>query len=308
MTHRLLLLWLLCWSVPVLAGPKVVVSVAPIHSLVSGVMEGVGEPQLLIPAGASPHDFALKPSDARALNEAELIVWVGAGLEGVLARPIRALGGDASVMELAAVEGMTVLPSREGVDWHKEEDEAQDTHSPDHEHGAIDTHLWLSPDNAVQIIHAVAEMLSKLDSVNAKQYQANATALDERVKRMSGSLQQKLAPVQDKPYIVFHDAYHYFEQAFGLSPAGAIAVSPERRPGARRIMNIRKTIEKRGAVCVFSEPQFRPAMVKVVMEGSPARHGVLDPLGVGLAPGKEQWFQLMQNLADNLHNCLSDDS
>jgi zinc transport system substrate-binding protein len=266
-------------------------------------MDGVAEPQLLIPANASPHAYALKPSDARALSGAELVVWVGEALEVVLEKPLHALAGKAQVLELSTLEEMQLLPTREGGVWPEEvEHEAEHAH---HGHGEMDTHLWLSPANARQIVTAVAERLSDLDGANAERYRANADNMLRRISELERQLRGQLAPVRELPYIVFHDAYHYFEKAFLLHPVGAIAVSPDRRPGARRLVEIRDTIRQRGALCVFSEPQFRPATVQVVLEGSDARHGVLDPLGAELSPGKQQWFDLMQGLADNLVGCLA---
>jgi len=308
MGRKLLLLLALCWSLPVLAAPKVVVSTMPLHSLVSGVMEGVGTPQLLIGANASPHDYTLKPSDARALSEADLVVWVGENLETMLERPLQALAGKERILELSTIKGITLLPTRKGGTWEGDRHENEGGHAGEHaghDHGGMDSHLWLSPENARLIVAVVAEQLSTLDAANAKTYQANAAAMDTRIVALKKKLQAQLAPVRERPYIVFHDAYHYFEEAFGLHPAGAIAVNPEHRPGARRIVEIRQAIRDRGASCVFSEPQFRPAIVDVVLEGSGARHGVLDPLGSTLSPGQGQWFALMQGLADNLTGCLS---
>ncbi len=295
----------LVWALPSLAAPKVVTSILPLHSLVSGVMDGVGEPQLLIGANASPHAYALKPSDARALSEATLIIWVGEDLEAVLARPLHALGGAARVLELSTLDGMRLLASRKGGAWKEskhEEANVEEGHA--HHHGEADTHLWLSPQNARLIVSAVAERLSDMDPSNAERYQANAASMERRILALAASLKKQLASISERPYIVFHDAYHYFEEAFDLHPAGAIAVSPDRRPGARRIAEIRQTIRDSGAACVFSEPQFRPAIVEVVLEGTDARHGVLDPLGASLPPGKELWFGLMQGLADSLSRCL----
>lgn len=313
MVRHFTLLLVLCWALPAMAAPKVVTSILPIHSLVSGVMDGVGEPQLLIGANASPHAYALKPSDARALSEAELIIWIGEEMEAVLEQPLRSMADSARVLELSSLEGMQLLPSRKGGVWWENEHEeahARERHGHDHghHHGEMDNHLWLSPHNARRIITAVAEQLSELDTINAERYRANAAAMDQHIVAMEASLKKQLAPVREHHYIVFHDAYHYFEDAFGLHPAGAISISPDRRPGARRISEIRQAIRKSGARCVFSEPQFRPAIVEVVLEGSGARHGVLDPLGAALAPGKEQWFGLMQGVADNLVACLSGDS
>lgn len=308
MRRIVLLLWAIGWSLPAIsaaAPPQVVVSIAPLHSLVSGVMAGVAEPRLLIGGGASPHAYALKPSDARALSEAALIVWVGEGLESMLERPLHSLAGKARVLELSTLEGMYQLPTREGGPWEGHDAAEPDTHGAGHGHGdEMDAHLWLSPDNARRIVMVVARVLTQLDPAHEVQYQANAVATTRRIDVLEQRLALQLASLRERRYIVFHDAYHYFEEAFSLQPAGAIAVSPDRPPGARRISEIRQKIRDSGASCVFSEPQFRSAIVDVVLEGSSARHGVLDPLGSALAPGQDQWFSLMQGLADNLVSCL----
>jgi zinc transport system substrate-binding protein len=302
MRQIVVLLWALCWSLPSLAAPRVVVSIAPLHSLVSGVMAGVAEPRLLIGGGASPHAYALKPSDARALHQAELIIWVGEGLETMLERPLHSLAGRARILELSGLKELHQLPTREGGPWEGHEG-ASDEHAG-HGDGEMDAHLWLSPDNARRIVVAVAGALVQLDPAHAVQYQANAGDMVGRIDALEQELAQQLAPLREQRYIVFHDAYHYFEEAFALNPAGAIAVSPDRPPGARRISEIRQKITDSGASCVFSEPQFRSAIVEVVLEGTSARPGVLDPLGSGLTPGKEQWFGLIRGLADSLSGCL----
>jgi zinc transport system substrate-binding protein len=197
---------------------------------------------------------------------------------------------------------MKLLPAREGGVWGEHDHDAHDTHQ--HGHGTVDNHLWLAPHNARRTVAAVADELARLDPDNAGRYRANAERLTDRIDSQEQRLSEQLAPYREQPYIVFHDAYHYFEAAFGLHPAGAITVSPEKRPGARRLIEIRRSIRDSGARCVFSEPQFRPDIVEVVLEDTAARHGVLDPLGGELEPGEALWFELMQGLADNLQACL----
>lgn len=306
MRLTLSILLALCWSLPAQAVPRVVVSVSPVHSLVAGVMDGIGEPELLIPASASPHAYALKPSDARALSQADLVVWVGEDLEMVLEQPLHSLAGNAQVLELSTLKDMHMLSTRKGGVWEAEaaDESGHEGHGHAHALGEVDMHLWLAPENARRIVSAVADKLATMDAVNASRYRANAQSVARRITALEEKLQRQLAPLHDRPYIVFHDAYHYFEEVFSLHPAGAISISPDRRPGARRLTEIRAAIKTRGAACVFSEPQFRPATVNVVVEGTGARSGVLDPLGANLAPGKTQWFVLMQQLADNLTACL----
>ncbi|MGM0594973.1 MAG: zinc ABC transporter substrate-binding protein [Pseudomonadota bacterium] len=304
MLRKLPLLLLLCVSLPAsAAAPRVVVSLGPLHSLVAGVMEGVAEPQLLLPPGTSPHAYSLKPSDARALGRAELVIWVGREMEAMLGRPLESLAGGARTLSLVEVEGMALLPAREGGVWQGHDHEAHDEHRA-HEHGAVDNHLWLSPHNARRTVVAVVEALVRLDPDNAARYRDNAERVSARIDELERQLNRQLEPLRERPYIVFHDAYHYFESAFGLHPVGAITVNPEQRPGAKRLIAIRKAIRKSGAECVFSEPQFRPDIVEVVLEDTGARHGVLDPLGAELQPGRDLWFELMRKLGAELKRCL----
>ena len=305
------------------AGIPVVASIVPIHSMVAGVMEGAGTPHLLVPGGASPHSFALRPSDARRLEAAKAVFWVGPSLETFLVRPLKALAQDAAVVALAEAEGVTRLPFRVGGPWdaHEHDDDhgkAKDGHreaaghaherESDHEHDkdghAVDAHIWLDPQNAIAFVGAIAGTLAQADPANAALYQANAGRLLARLRALDAELRQALAPVQNTPYIVFHDAYQYFDTRYGLHPAGSITVSPELSPGARRLVEIRERIRADKAVCVFAEPQFEPKLVRTVVDGTGARVATLDPLGARLKPGPDAYFQLLRNLAKDLTACL----
>jgi zinc transport system substrate-binding protein len=287
------------------AAPEVVVSLKPLHSLVAGVMAGVGEPLLLIQGGGSPHGYTLRPSEARMLSEAQLVVWVGPRLEGFLEKPLLTLAGRARQLELSRELEAEMLPVREGGFW--------ETHASDEEHGAGEAggrahdrhgernqHLWLDPLLAKLIVARTAVALTDIDPVHAHQYQQNAARLQERLDTLHAGLKARLAPVKNIPYIVFHDAYPYFEAAYGLNAVGSVTLSVDRKPGARRIGEIRQKIRELNARCVFSEPQFEPRLVVTVIEGTGARTGVLDPLGAALPSGEECYFQLMNDLADNL--------
>ncbi len=311
------------WAQTPPAAP-VVASVLPIHSLVAGVMEGVGKPYLLVPGGASPHSFALRPSDARKLEAAKAVFWVGPTLETFLVRPLKALTQGATVVALAGAEGVTLLPFREGGPWDEHDHEHEhgqdqghdaeaahghghgDVHGDDHDHAdhGIDAHVWLDPLNAIAFVGAIAEALEQADPANAKTYRSNAGRVVGKLRALDAELRRTLAPAQGKPYIVFHDAYHYFEARYGLHPAGSITVSPELSPGARRLVDIRERIRSDKAVCVFAEPQFEPKLVRTVVEGTETRIGTLDPLGARLKPGPGAYFQLLRNLAKDLTACL----
>jgi zinc transport system substrate-binding protein len=304
----------------------VVASVLPIHSLVAGVMEGVGKPHLLVPGGASPHSFALRPSDARRLEAAKAVFWVGPTLETFLVRLLKVLTQGATVVALAGAEGVTLLPFREGGPWdehdhdhehghsaeaahghddaHEHEHEHDHDHDHDHADHGIDAHVWLDPLNAVAFVGAIAAALEQADPANAKVYRTNAVRVVGKLRALDAELRRTLAPAHGKPYIVFHDAYQYFEARYGLHPAGSITVNPELSPGARRLVDIRERIRSDKAVCVFAEPQFEPKLVRTVIEGTGTRVGTLDPLGARLKPGPGAYFQLLRSLAKDLTACL----
>ena len=283
--------------------PEVVVSILPLHSLVAAVMEGVGAPRLLIRGGASPHDAVLRPSDARALSAAGLVVWAGPGLEAVLVKPLGALAGGARVLTLTEAPGMVLLDQREGGVF---EFEAEAGGEADHdERGGVNPHLWLDPRNAIEIARLVAATLAGLDPGNAPRYAANQARLAARLEALDRELAARLGPVAGIPFAVFHDAYPYFEARYGLRALGALTVNPAVPPGAKRLAALRARLRELGAACVFAEPQFRPAVVAALAEGTGARVATLDPLGAGLAPGPEAYFTLMRALADVLAGCLT---
>jgi zinc transport system substrate-binding protein len=303
--------------------PVVVTSIKPIHSLVSSIMQGVGTPELIVDGAASPHTYNLKPSNARALQNAKVIFWVGPGLEAFLEKPLQALGRDASIAELDNAPGLVKLPFREGGafephddgDEHDsasatpehEHDHAEATHGAeaDHDHGTFDTHLWLDPMNAKAMAAMITTTLVAADPANALTYQGNARALDDRLDALDTELKGIVAPVKGKPFIVFHDAYQYFEHRYGIRVAGSITVSPETIPGAERVSDIHRKVGELGATCVFAEPQFEPRLVNVVIEGTSAKSGVLDPEAATLKAGPDLYFTLMRGIANSMKDCLS---
>ncbi len=289
--------------------PRVVVSILPVHSLVAAVMEGLGAPHLLIRGGASPHDASLRPSDARALSAAELVIWVGPGLEAFLDRPLGVLAGEARTIALGEAPGLRRLGLRAGgaFEPHGATDAAAtERRRSDAEdgHEAVNPHLWLDPENAARIVRIAAQALSELDPANAAAYGANARRLEAELDDLDRALRERLAPVAHVPYVVFHDAYAYLEARYGLRAMGAVTVNPAVPPGARRLAALRRRMVETGAACLFAEPRFRPALVAAVIEGTGARAGTLDPLGADIAPGPEAYFALMRALADDLLACL----
>ena len=279
------------------AGPRVVVTVKPLHSLVAGVMAGIGEPDLIIRGAGSPHTYSLKPSDARLLENAQVIFWIGESLEAFMEKPLAALGSKTRIVEVMQIPGITLLPGREGGAW--------DEHAG-HDHGGDghDGHLWLDPANARVIAREVAAALGQVDPGNRGRYAANAETLVAHIDALDAELKAQLAPVHDIPFVVFHDAYQYFEKSYALRAVGSITVSAERKPGARRVKEIRDKIRSLGVRCVFSEPQFSSALVDTLIEGTNTRTGTLDPLGAGLPAGPEAYFTLMRDLGSSLAECL----
>ena len=260
-------------------GADVLVTVKPVHALVAAVMEGVGAPELLIEGRASPHGYALRPSDARALSRARIVFWVGKELEGFLERPLAGLAAKAHIVELMTARGVSLRGSR-------------------------DPHIWLDPVNAQAIVRAAAAALSESDPANRQTYAANAARTIARIEALDGELRAALRPVAQRPYLVAHDAYQYFGRRYNLNAVGAVASAPERQPGARRVAELRRRVRELGVRCLFTEPQFEPAIVSSIAEDTGMRIAILDPLGAELSPGPEAWFELMRANARALVACL----
>jgi zinc transport system substrate-binding protein len=280
--------------------PPVLVSVKPLHSLVAMVMEGVGRPGLIIEGPVSPHGYALKPSDARAIQAARLVVWVGPAFEPWLTH---AMAEGRENLALLSLPGLIRLDAREGGAWEPH-------HHGHEEHAAgaadeTDPHAWLDPRNAMLLVEAVAERLSALDPEHAARYGANALAARRRLEGLDAELAARLAPLANRPYVVFHDAHQYFERRYGLDPAGAITVDPERPPGARRMAQLRDRLKEAKAACVFAEPGTSRAAARALADAAGARLGQLDPEGLLAAPGPDSYVQQMRALADSLAQCLS---
>ncbi len=275
--------------------PAVVVSILPLHSLAAAVMQGAGTPQLLLDGGSSPHAYSLRPSAARALAEADLVVWVGPEMESFLAQPLAQHRG--RVLTLLEASEIRVLAGAQQADSEP---------SPAHPHasGERDPHIWLDPRNAMAAAAALTHALSELDPARSVLYQTNGERLQARLRGLDKALEQRLQPLRGRPFLVFHDAYRYLETRYGLNSAGAVVTGPERRPGARRVRELRAEVKASGARCVFSEPQFQSGLLAVLTEDSHARVAVLDPLGADLEPGPDAYFRLMDRLADQLAGCL----
>jgi zinc transport system substrate-binding protein len=283
--------------------PRVVASIKPLHSLAASVMAGIGEPELLIDGPASPHGHALKPSEARRLAKADLVLWIGPALEGFLIRPLANLGKATLRLEALRIAGLERHTRREGGIWGEDHD-----HHPSragrYDGMEWDGHVWLDPRNGARIAASLAERLGALDPQNGDRYRVNAERLGEALVRLDEELRGRLSPLAGKPYLVFHDAYQYLERRYGLTPIGAIVLDPERKPSAKTIQALRNRLKSSPAQCIFAEPQFDAALARTVAEGSKARLAILDPLGADLDAGPDHYASLLRRLAGSLASCL----
>ncbi|WP_176084109.1 zinc ABC transporter substrate-binding protein [Martelella sp. HB161492] len=312
-------------------GPlKIVATIKPVYSLLTAVTAGTdAKTTLLVKGASSPHTYSMSPSDAQALQDANVIFWVGPALEHFLTKPLEALGGNAEIITLEQAQNAALLPTRDGgafeADEHDHHGEAdhdeaghddashdETTSADDHDHLAedldddgIDPHMWLDPQNARAFVDDIAETLAAADPANAARYRENATAVDKKLGALGETVKAQLSAETAKPYIVFHDAYQYFGDRFGVDAAGSITVNPETPPSAKRIREIQDKIQSLGAACVFSEPQFPPKVIQTVTEGSNVYIGTLDPLGADLKDGPDLYFTLIQNMADGISHCFT---
>lgn len=284
---------------------RVVASIKPVHSLVAAVMAGAGSPELIITGTTSPHAFSLRPSDARNIQNAQIIFMVGDALETSLAGSIETLGRDARVVRLFEIDGLKRLPLREGLTFEGHDHEGESDYEA-REGESLDTHIWLDPVNARTMVRAIADTLSAADAGNAATYAANAEDVSGRLNELLDRIDADIDGVRGRPFIVLHDAFHYFENRFGLIAAGAVRVSPDRPPGVRRITALRELVSDLEVICVLAEPQFESRLANVITEGTSARLGTVDPLGAALDSGPDLYFTLLNDMAASFRNCLAE--
>jgi zinc transport system substrate-binding protein len=274
----------------------VVVSIKPLHSLVAAVMGRTGEPGLLVGGLKSPHGYQLAPSQVTELQHAKLIFYIGPGLETFLARPLATVGPEVHKIAMIEAPGIRLLQPRSGGLWEQDEDE-------DHA-GGPDPHIWLDIGNAKAMVQEIEKQLSAAFPQRAQIYKTNAAGEMAKLDLLDRQLKIQLAAFRSRPFIVFHDAFQYFEHGYRLKGAGAITLEPEQEPGAKRIALIRGKIKAAGVSCVFSEPQFNARLAETVTEGTSAKVGVLDEHGAAYKPGPDLYFQLMSALEAGFRNCL----
>ena len=288
---------------------KVVASIKPIHSLVSYVMDGVGTPNIPVDGSSSPHSFQLKPSHAKMLQDADIVFWIGEDLETFLETPLSSIATNAAKITLMELDDIELLKFREkhifdkhdDHEEHAEEQAEHEDHHDEHNHGEFDIHFWLDPEIAKVMVKSITRELSDIDVANKSIYKANALKaigeLDELIEAT------KLKINKDASYVVFHDAYQYFEQRFGIEVLGALSVNPEILPGAKQLAEIREVIEHENVKCIFSEPQFNPSIAKTIAADMDVKAAVLDPLGAKLELGKDLYFDLIGDMASSFESC-----
>ena len=318
--------------------PNVVADIAPVHSLVSLVMKGVGQPQMLIPQNASPHHYAMRPSEAKALQEANLVVYLGEDLTPWLEPLFETVAASAEPLDLSEVDGVLRLSYREGPvfgdheghdheeeghddhddheghdhekeghddhEGHDHEEEGHDDHAH-HDHDGNDPHMWLDPTNALVWLDAIASELGHIDPKNAARYRANAKMAKEEISHEIHHIEDRLKSVKGEPFLVFHDAYQYFENRFGIFAMGSIALSDASKPSAKRLQQLKHHFEEEGIHCVLSEPQYPSELIDSVFGGFEPHIGVVDPIGVDLELGFGLYLQLLENVALGIAQCVN---
>lgn len=323
---------------------QIVTTIKPVNALVMGLTTGLNPPHLIIKGAGSPHLYSLRPSDAKALEAARLVFWIGEGMETFLETSLSKLAKNAVIVELGDAPGLVRHKYREGGNWaahahdehkhdddhansrkHDDDDHDEAHHDDDkhdhekhadekhgheeHAHGehdnGIDMHLWLDPGNAKAMIDRIKSALIKAYPQHRAVFEENAARFAKKLSALDKDIRAVLAPVKSRPYVVFHDAFQYFEKHFGLNGVGAITLSPDRQPGAERIKEIQARIKQMNVSCIFAEPQFQPRQIASVIEGTSAKTAILDPLGANLADGPELYFKLMRQNAKALRGCLS---
>lgn len=300
--------------------PAVVTDIPAIHSLTAQVMGDLGDPAILLEQGGNAHSYQLKPSQARALQNADLIFWIGPEMTPWLDRAIEGVALSGKPVALLHAEGTFRREFGDEAQGHEEdhaghdhgeeahEDEDEDHAGHDgHDHTGTDPHAWLDPANARAWLGVIAAELAAADPENAATYTANAKAASASIAALDTQIAATLAPVRGKPFVVFHDAYGYFADHYGLTVAGTISLGDAAAPGAERLTEIRLLLEDEAATCIFPEAQHDPKQIEALVEGTPVKLGAaLDPSGSNLPFGPNLYPALLTTMAGTLADCLAE--
>ncbi len=293
-------------SVAAPAHSAVVASIKPLGFIAAAIADGVTPVEVLLPDGASEHDYALRPSDIKRLQGADLVVWIGPEMEAFMPRAVAQLPAQKSIeiSELPGIKPLLIKGDDEDEHQHDESDHDHEASEHEHHHGEYNMHLWMSPEIARQSAVAIHAKLLELMPQSRDKLDANLQYFEAELASANTQIGSQLAPVKGKGYFVFHDAYSYFEKHFGLTPTGHFTVNPEIQPGAQRLHQIRTQLVEQKAVCVFAEPQFRPAVIDAVARGTKVRSGTLDPLGIDITVAKDSYVKFLSQLSSQYTSCL----
>ena len=294
---------------------KVVTTIKPLHSLISRIMESRGEPQLIIEGTNNPHTFVFKPSHAEMLEEADIVFWIGEDLEAFMEKPLDSLAKNAKKIAFMESESIEKLKFREKnifddhddhddhdghEDEHEDEHEGHDDHD-DHKHGEFDAHIWLDPENAKEMVKIIRDELIKIDPEGQRQYSVNTAGATLELDNLINNVEKELS--KDISYVVFHDAYQYFETRFGVTSAGALTLNPDVLPGAKQIADIQDLIRDKGIKCIFSEPQYNPKIIETLGNDMNISTGVMDPLGAFIEEGPSMYGELINGITNSIKEC-----
>ena len=291
---------------------KVVTTIKPLHSLISRIMETRGEPQLIIEGTNNPHTFVFKPSHAKMIEEADIVFWIGEDLEAFMEKPLNSLAKDTKKIAFMDSESIERLKFREenifddhddhdDHDGHDDEHDDHAGHHDGHNHGEFDAHIWLDPENAKEMVKIIRDELIKIDPEGQRQYSVNAAGATLELDNLINNVEKELS--KDISYIVFHDAYQYFETRFGVKSAGALTLNPDVLPGAKQIADIQDLISDKGIKCIFSEPQYNPKIIETLGNDMNISTGVMDPLGAFIDAGPTMYVELINGIANSIKEC-----
>ena len=291
---------------------KVVTTIKPLHSLISRIMETRGEPQLIIEGTNNPHTFVFKPSHAKMIEEADIVFWIGEDLEAFMEKPLNSLAKDTKKIAFMDSESIEKLKFREenifddhddhdDHDGHDDEHDDHAGHHDGHNHGEFDAHIWLDPENAKEMVKIIRDELIKIDPEGQRQYSVNTAGATLELDNLINNVEKELS--KDISYIVFHDAYQYFETRFGVKSAGALTLNPDVLPGAKQIADIQDLISDKGIKCIFSEPQYNPKIIETLGNDMNISTGVMDPLGAFIDPGPTMYVELINGIANSIKEC-----
>ena len=284
----------------------IVVTIKPLHSLVTGVVGNTARTHLIVDGNQSPHGFKFKPSQIKLLNNAAVVFYIGDTLETFMEKAFNNMPSDVVKVPVAEKARLKLLPYRKGGAWEEDKHEGHDHgHEGHHDEGGGDMHVWLDPDNAIKMIKAITRQLSKVYPENRDTYKANARSYVQKITALDAELSAALSNSKESPFIVFHDAYQYFEKHYGLNGVGSITFDPHDFPSPKRLKEIRSKLNATSAACVFSEPQFSDRLVRTVIKGTSAKTALIDPLGSNIKDGPNLYFELLSEMAGTFKRCFN---